>query len=451
MASVVLSNLVRNAGRKRWVAKLRIPEDVRKSFGGKAVLTRSTGEEDPLRAAIKAKPILAEWRAQIEAARRGGHTPMQARVVKLRAEYRAALRDRPGDAQELLEEAIEAIFRDIAPDISDAAEARATAAYPFDRGSAIASLVPEIGEIIEDVRDGQTPFLEHVDAWAAQLRTRTQKQSDEYLRDVRAFGANRFLETLTGREVQTWIDGRLASGDKVATVRRRMSALRGYWAFLGRQEHVRQDGSPFDGRHYPRQTGDGEGARESFTAAEVSALYRQALADRDTALADLIWLGAHTGARIEELCVLEVSSVTVDAAGLPTAISIRDSKTKASRRDVPVHSAVGSLVRKLIEEAQGGRWLIHSAAANKYGKRSTGPGKRFGRLKATLGHGEGLVFHSIRKTVATLLQNANCPESVAADLLGHKIPTMTYGLYATGTTMKVKQRWIERITYPAGP
>jgi hypothetical protein len=33
------------------------------------------------------------------------------------------------------------------------------------------------------------------------------------------------------------------------------------------------------------------------------------------------------------------------------------------------------------------------------------------------------VFHSIRKTVATLLEDAQCPEGIAADIIGHDKPT----------------------------
>lgn len=113
-----------------------------------------------------------------------------------------------------------------------------------------------------------------------------------------------------------------------------------------------------------------------------------------------------------------------------------------------MHSAAVPVVLRLIRDAQDGRWLIHSEADNKYDRRSPGLSKRFGRLKADMGHGPGLVFHSIRKTTATLLQNANCPEGIAAGILGHKIPTITYGLYSSGSTIENKRVWIESIAYP---
>jgi integrase len=72
-------------------------------------------------------------------------------------------------------------------------------------------------------------------------------------------------------------------------------------------------------------------------------------------------------------------------------------------------------------------------------------GKRFGRLKTRLGYDPGLVFHSIRKTVATLLEDAQCPEGIAADIIGHDKPTMTYGLYSGGSSLATRREWIEKV------
>jgi integrase len=70
--------------------------------------------------------------------------------------------------------------------------------------------------------------------------------------------------------------------------------------------------------------------------------------------------------------------------------------------------------------------------------------KRFGRLKTRLGYDPGLVFHSIRKTVATLLGDAQCPEGIAADIIGHDKPTMSYSLYSGRSSMATRREWIEK-------
>ena len=57
------------------------------------------------------------------------------------------------------------------------------------------------------------------------------------------------------------------------------------------------------------------------------------------------------------------------------------------------------------------------------------------------------MFHSIRNTVSTLLDQAGVQESIAADILGHEKKTMTYGLYSGGSSMAQKIEAIEKINY----
>ena len=73
---------------------------------------------------------------------------------------------------------------------------------------------------------------------------------------------------------------------------------------------------------------------------------------------------------------------------------------------------------------------------------------RFRRLKQSMGYDRALVLHSIRKTVATLLEEHGVPVSTAAQILGHaQKGDLTFGLYSGGVSMDVKRQAIDRITY----
>ena len=52
------------------------------------------------------------------------------------------------------------------------------------------------------------------------------------------------------------------------------------------------------------------------------------------------------------------------------------------------------------------------------------------------------MFHSIRKTAATVFEQAGVPEGVTADIIGHEKQTMTYGLYSGGTSVKQRHEAI---------
>ena len=145
--------------------------------------------------------------------------------------------------------------------------------------------------------------------------------------------------------------------------------------------------------------------------------------------------------RIEEACALTLE--TSDDG----IFIVADAKTTAGIRQVPVHPALAQLVGRLRDGSADG-FLIPSTAAGKYGVRSDPLSKRFGRLKAALGFGPGHVFHSIRKTVATQLEQAGVKESIAADILGHEKKTMSYGLYSDGSSTGQKAEALAKVTYP---
>jgi len=127
-----------------------------------------------------------------------------------------------------------------------------------------------------------------------------------------------------------------------------------------------------------------------------------------------------------------------------------EDKSIAGDRFVPVHAAIADLVDTLIGDAGENGYLLTSTAKNKYGERSQPIGKRFGRLKTRLGFDDRFVFHSIRKTVAHMLETAECPEGVAKDIVGHTKTDLTFGLYSGETTLDHRSRWLEKaVQYPA--
>lgn len=253
-----------------------------------------------------------------------------------------------------------------------------------------------------------------------------------------------YLPDVQRKEVQKWVNAQIQDGKAIATVRRSLSEMRGYWAYLQSIEVVGENVLPFDKLSLPKasQKARSEDDRRPFEAADVVKLLTEAENKGDGQLADLIRLGMWTGARIEELCSLKVSQV---GEGF---LSIEDAKTEAGIRKVPVHTMLTATVDRLSKSSADG-FLLSGLLPNKYGDRSNALGKRFGRLKAALGFNEAHVFHSIRKTVATLLENAGVPENVAADIIGHDKPTLTYGLYSGGATLATKREALEKIAYPS--
>ena len=176
-----------------------------------------------------------------------------------------------------------------------------------------------------------------------------------------------------------------------------------------------------------------EDSRKDFSVPEIKKLIEES--KNDPILCSLIQLAFYTGARLEELCQLQVDDVTTED-DIPS-LHIHEAKTKAGNRFVPIHPDLKPLIDQLVENSKDG-YLITDQNNNVHGKRGNALGKRFHRLKARLGFGSNKVFHCIRKTVITILFNNQTPEGISADIAGHKIKTITYGLYSGGSGAKLK-------------
>ena len=184
-----------------------------------------------------------------------------------------------------------------------------------------------------------------------------------------------------------------------------------------------------------------------FTASEMSKLYKAALEKEsrgnkhgDQALADLIAFGAYSGCRIEELAQLRIEDFGRNS------YKVRDAKSAAGIREVPIHPALSDAIKRLKGDRKEG-FLLEGTDKGSFGKRGGALGTRFGRLKKSLGFDELHVFHSVRKTVTSQLEQAGVGENVAADIVGHDKPRITYGLYSSGTSLKQKAEALSKVKY----
>ncbi|WP_116599856.1 site-specific integrase [Primorskyibacter marinus] len=287
---------------------------------------------------------------------------------------------------------------------------------------------------------------EKLDAWISTLTGQKQKTLDMKRSDVARF-AKRFpySSDVTRKGSRLWVDQlQQSEGLSAATVRRIISACKGYWEYLQTLQIVADEIDPFAGVSPTKKQATRNSAhtrRAPFTAAQAVRTWRAAYDKGDTQLGDLIWCAMWTGCRIEELCSLKLGDISDDR------FQIRDGKTNAGWREIPIHPQLSDAFKRL--SSQGGdNFLLSDLPSNKYGNRSDAIGKRFGRLKTSLGFGPQLVFHSIRKTVVTQLEQAGAPENVVADIVGHEKKTMTYGLYSGGSSFENKRTTILKLSYP---
>jgi hypothetical protein len=94
-------------------------------------------------------------------------------------------------------------------------------------------------------------------------------------------------------------------------------------------------------------------------------------------------------------------------------------------------------------------WLcLEGLKPNKYGDRSNAIRKRFGEIE-----GSRRVWQSARLPLdqedrRDPLGECGVSENIAADIVGHEKPRITYGVYSAGVTLAVKRAAVSKLRYP---
>lgn len=181
----------------------------------------------------------------------------------------------------------------------------------------------------------------------------------------------------------------------------------------------------------------------SSLSAEVSVKEHA----QETALAWVTWIGAYSGMRLNEICSLNVADLRKQDG--VWFFDVKEAKTEAGERRVPIHSTLidKGLLRYRSKIKEGSMWPALKPGGPD-GKLSWYLSKRFTVWRRSLGITRPrLGFHSLRKNVATALENARVPESEAVQVLGHEKLSMSYSVYSLGSGLPALKDVVEKIRY----
>ena len=406
-----------------YFAVLYVPKDIEHIIG-KAKFSKSTGTDNKKLAETIAQVYVMGWKAEIESARMKSDEPL----INSAREIRKLLKSSPAH---LVQDAID----------EEVAKLNA-------------SKKPIHAEVYERIAKGKNKYSnelaitwrKHEDDRGLAKKTIDQMFSDVELVTKQFPTAN----MMTIESVELWIKHIAKKGNlSASSVNRIIGSGKNFFKYLQFIKEVpSSEPNPFivpnEFRISNKPNSKSVNKTQSwlpFTSKEIVDLYKLAVKDNQS-LADLILIAMHTGARIEEICSLLCKDIDLENE----CITIVDAKTEAGERTIPIHSFIKPRIKKLVLNAKDD-YLLPNLTKNKYGDRSNAIGKRFGRLKTKQDFTSRYVFHSIRKTFTTMLENAGVGENLAADIVGHEKPRITYGLYSGGASLETMKEVIEKISY----
>ena len=433
-----------------YFAYLDVPKDVRGVLR-RRVWRRSLETGNPAVAKRRSLEWVAGWKAEIEAARgsvgsndakywRGALAKVateEERENIMARRFRDTLR-RPPTAKESAE--LKRVLKSLGAEGGAQAEEemrKLRIESQIEDHIEDADLSDEAADRFYGIAYGTViPTTEFLDEYIASLKVKDKTAMMRRANIERLAKKFPTLNAISRKSVRRWVT-ELETDLRATTVQRMMSDCRGYWKYLAIMEAVPEESAPFDNIGLKVEPS----SRLPFEASDVVKLLDAAIAREDNELADLIRLAMYSGARREELCSLKCEDVKDDC------FDIVDAKTKSGIRTVPIHSALAQTMARLLDQSTDG-YVLTELAITGYGSRGDALGKRFTRLKRSLGFGERHVFHSIRGTVITMLERAGAVESTVQDLVGHERSTLTGSTYSGKSTMAMRREAIEKLVYP---
>ena len=183
-----------------------------------------------------------------------------------------------------------------------------------------------------------------------------------------------------------------------------------------------------------------ESTRRAFSQGQVLKLMQYANNLPETSWKRwLLSLGIITGGRLNEICQLTASDVVTLSSGI-VAIHINETgegksiKNKRSERLVPLTDGaygfdLGAFMRYVAACRDKG-----AGALAQIGYRPSGEWVNQQAIPSAISdtYERGLVFHSLRHSLASLMQAKGVPTAYAQAVMGHATGTITFDTYGSG-------------------
>ena len=416
--------------RQKYYAVLDVPKALREQLGISRRFVKSLQTDSESIARIRVLPVIAKWKQEIALAKASSSSGSELldTVIKVRQDAQRMKREGVEEWE------IEMVHEDIGYSRS----------WDEESGQFVADDTL-LANAVSIVHGNSILLAEHIEEHL-ENKDSTPKSKDMARTALIAFAKEFPLaEVVTERGVRDWIIRTMERERKLSysTIKREVSPIKMYWKWLKRYKGLDAP-TPFEDVLPPAPSKNSKSKSSiDINGFSVSDYHKiiGAVPEKDRNLRNLIIIGAHTGCRIEELCALRTEDVLSDR------IQLVDAKTKAGLRTIPIHNAIIQLVAELVDTSTDGYLISGEKPANKYAKRSSGIGKRFGRLKTKLGYGRNQVFHSWRHSMTTQLENAERPLNQIQRVIGHTVSGMTFARYSDGLAFETSKEIINLVDW----
>ncbi|MBN9433487.1 MAG: integrase [Bosea sp.] len=313
------------------------------------------------------------------------------------------------------------------------------------------------GHYITVARGEATPLDLHHAAYKASLSVKARTLADDdraldYLTQwCRANHLRPAVEAITPKLAGRFMDdlASMTKGVSPVTLNKYLRRLSRYWQWMEKRHYAASN--VWHRKTLEEPTSRGGEEERPFTDSEMVKLLE---GDASPAMADLMRIGALTGARLDAIVCLSVGDC-VDGF-----FRFKPQKKEKEARACPIHPVLLCIVASRSEGKDHSDPLFPEwpgpKKAGSMRERSFKASNQFTDYRRLVGVDEvipgkrrSLVnFHSFRRWFITKAEQAGQPEHIIASVVGHKRQGMTLGRYSSGPLFEQARQCVEVVSLP---
>lgn len=264
------------------------------------------------------------------------------------------------------------------------------------------------------------------------LKTAKQATAAKYRADANElarFLKNPAISRITQSDITRFQEHLAEKKNSKRTVDNKVGTIRALLSFAKKQGYMRNE-NPAAGRSLQTKRQRTQSGYAIFERDEIAAIFSSEFfkeqQKKDPDYTNAVLLGVFTGCRIGELTNLKREQFKKTENGIHY-ITIRDSKTVAGVREVPLHPVAYASLKDFIESQ---RDKIFKYVEREGKGTGNAVGKKFARnLESAHITREKLVFHSLRKFVNNELTKAGVSIEQRCQFIGHELENVNVSTY----------------------
>ncbi|MCA0432801.1 MAG: tyrosine-type recombinase/integrase [Proteobacteria bacterium] len=301
-----------------------------------------------------------------------------------------------------------------------------------------------------------TEIDEHLEPYLSEHRAKPHSQwkRRQVINALKDWRRELSVEAIDDNVAREFVDKVIAPNARPATINGKLGDLSGYWRWMIKRGRVPKTvTNPWPDQRRKPERKPPEEIERAFSDDEMRSLFYGTKKPRPD-LADIMLLGAFTGARLDELARLKVKDVGLETGRL----HIPGTKTAAAQRRIPLHPALLPMLKHRVTGKKDSSWVFHELPTRKpddLKPRSSPLSKAFTRFRRSVGvggtHGRDspVDFHSFRRWLSSQLTHFGASEDLVGRICGWEGDSMLRRYTWSADTFELARQYLEKVALPA--